>query len=40
MSRYMEPGRVNEVRDRPKAPTNSNTAAMSSMKIEARIHPI
>ena len=36
----MTPGNVKEVNERPNAPTNSKTAAMSSMKIEATMQPM
>ena len=40
ISRYMIPGMVNEVSERPKAPTNSNTTAMLSMKMAPRTVPM
>ena len=38
-NKYMTPGKVNDEKERPKAPTNSNTTVMLSTKIEPTIHP-
>ena len=35
--RYIRPGSVNDVVDMPKAPTNSNTTAISPMNIDANM---